>query len=328
MKAVLARLAVAAAAIFVCLWAVEEVLEAVGFEYRPMSVQLGEGLQDARYYHTFTDHSFVFDPRLIWRPRPDHGIFNRQSLRGPVLDGERSAAVRVIAIGDSNTLGWAGSDGANWPAAAGRVLRSAGHPVEVVNAGVWGYSSYQGVERMRQILDYRPDLVLVSFGANDAHRVARSDRDFAGHPGALPGLRRRLGGLRLAQLLTQVEHRWANHNAELEPRVELADYRRNLAQIAELGRRAGARVVLLTRPFDGPVYHPQWWKNFAPGYNRATAAAAAELGLPLIDVYTLFKGRSRYFADESHFTRAGHELAGREVATGLLPVVESILANR
>ena len=81
------------------------------------------------------------------------------------------------------------------------------------------------------------------------------------------------------------------------------------------------RVAFLTRPFDGPVLHPLWWKNFGPDYNRATAEAAAELGLPLVDVYSYFKGRDEYFADESHFTRAGHELAGRWVATDLMPLM-------
>lgn len=329
MRAVAARLALAAGTLVVGLWVVEKTLDVIGFEYRPMSVEIGEGVHDARYYHSFTDNAFVYDPRLIWRPRPDHGIFNRQGLRGAVLapGGERERPL-VITIGDSNTLGWAGADGANWPATAGRVWRHAGVAVEVVNAGVWGYSSFQGVERMREVLAYRPDVVLVSFGANDAHRVSRSDREFAGHPGFLPGLRRRLGRLRLTQLLMRVEHRWVGRSAELEPRVDLEEYRRNLAEIAALGREAGARVVFLTRPFEGPVQHPLWWKNFGPAYNRATVESAAAHELPLVDLYTYFKGRDRYFADESHFTRAGHELAGRWVAEDLLPLVASIAGDR
>ena len=322
MKAALARLALVVGALLLGLWAVEKTLDLIDFEYRPMTVEIGEGVQDARYYHSFADTAFVYDPRLIWRPRAGIGIFNRQGLRGRVLDpAEARESLLVVAIGDSNTLGWAGSDGANWPAIAGRVWRRGGLEVEVVNAGVWGYSSFQGVERMREVMTYRPDVVLVSFGANDAHRVTRSDREFAGRPGVLPGLRRRLGGLRLAQLLTRVEHRWVGRGDELEPRVDLEEYRRNLSRIAELGREGGARVVLLTRPFVGSVHHPLWWKNFGPDYNRATAEAAAELGLPLVDVYSYFKGRDEYFADESHFTRAGHELAGRWVATDLMPLM-------
>lgn len=329
MKAALARLLLVAGALALGLWLVEKTLDVAGFEYRPLTLEIGGGLQDSRYYHSFSDNSFVYDPRLIWRPRPSHGIFNRQSLRGPVLEprDEGDEVLRIIAVGDSNTLGWAGPDGANWPATAGRVWRHAGYPVELVNAGVWGYSSYQGVERMRQILEYRPDVVLVSFGANDAHRVSRSDREFAGDPGFVPGLRRRLGRLRLAQLLTRVEHRWARRGDELEPRVDLDLYNRNLAEIAELGAAAGARVVFLTRPFHGSAHHPLWWKNFGPDYNRATVEAAERADLPLVDLYSYFKAKTSLFADESHFTRAGHELAGQWVARDLLPVLDAVAAR-
>ncbi len=81
MKAALARLALVAGALVVGLWLVEKTLDVIGFEYRPINVEIGDGVKDARYYHSFADNAFVYDPRLIWRPRPAHGIFNRQGLR-------------------------------------------------------------------------------------------------------------------------------------------------------------------------------------------------------------------------------------------------------
>ena len=123
MKALLARLALLLGALVVGLWIAEKALDLVGYEYRPLAVELGDA-GDVRYYHSFTDRAFVYDPRLIWSPRPGRGIFNHQGLRGPVLGPERrEGSLRVIALGDSNTLGWAGADGANWPAVVGRLLR-------------------------------------------------------------------------------------------------------------------------------------------------------------------------------------------------------------
>ena len=115
--------------------------------------------------------------------------------------------LRVVAIGDSNTLGWAGAEGSNWPAALGRAMTGARLEAEVVNGGVWGYSSFQGVRRMRETLGYRPDVVLVSYGSNDAHRVHRPDREFAGKSGWFRAFERRFNHYRLGQLMTAATHR-------------------------------------------------------------------------------------------------------------------------
>ena len=80
-----------------------------------------------------------------------------------------------IAIGDSNTFGWTVDDGANWPAQLEGRLRAVRPGVEVVNAGVWGYTLYQGRRRFEEMLAFHPDMVIISFGANDAHQVTVPD---------------------------------------------------------------------------------------------------------------------------------------------------------
>ncbi|MFN7979921.1 MAG: hypothetical protein U0P30_17450 [Vicinamibacterales bacterium] len=56
---------------------------------------------------------------------------------------------------------------------------AAAHPVEVLNAGVTGYSSFQGAARVaRDVPVYRPDVVLV-FGSNDAANAIGGDDAFA-----------------------------------------------------------------------------------------------------------------------------------------------------
>ncbi|MDH3743685.1 MAG: GDSL-type esterase/lipase family protein, partial [Acidobacteriota bacterium] len=179
MRQVFARATLVVFVVLLSLAVVEKALRVVGYEYRPMSVKIGT-TTDARYFHLFGDQHFIYDPELIWRPKPGYEIFNHQGFRGPEMTPEpESGVLRVVAIGDSNTLGWAGADGSNWPAALGRAMEGARLPAEVVNGGVWGYSSFQGVRRMREALQYRPDIVLVSYGSNDAHRVHRPDREFA-----------------------------------------------------------------------------------------------------------------------------------------------------
>ena len=88
-----------------------------------------------------------------------------------------------------------------------------------------------------------------------------------------------------------------------------------------MGRQAGGQVVLMTRPFVGPVVDRNKWKNFAFDYNAATVEVAQAEGVPVVDLYSEFKGRDDYFSDESHFTSAGHDLAARIVLTELQPVI-------
>ncbi len=71
----------------------------------------------------------------------------------------------------------------------------------------------------------------------------------------------------------------------------------------DLSRRI---VVLLTRPYMGRISNERQWKNFAHESNLVTAEISVGEKVPLVDVYSHFKGQLGYFADESHFTVAGH----------------------
>ena len=121
----------------------ELALSIVGYEYTPMAIEL-VSRSDARAYHMFEDSHFTYDPDLLWRPKSGFDTFNDQGFRGPTLESVKPAdAYRIFAVGDSNTLGWAGIDGANWPQFLADELEASGRQLTVVNAGVWGYSSFQ-----------------------------------------------------------------------------------------------------------------------------------------------------------------------------------------
>ncbi len=317
MKGVAARLGLLVVSLGVALGAGEAVLRGAGYEYHPMRITAGDA-NDARAYHLFGDQNFVYDPELIWRPRAGFGVFNSLGFRGPEV-GSREPALRIATVGDSNTLGWAGADGANWPGELGRLLSAAGVDAEVVNAGVWGYSSHQGVPRTREVLALEPDLVLISFGANDAHHVSRSDADFSNRSLARRRLENAVGSLRSAQLLTAALDRLAPPSGEPRRRVALDDYRRNLETMIDDVRRAGAVPVLLTRPYVGIVLGDAHWKHVAPDYNLATVEVGERLQVPVVDVFSFFKERDALFADESHFTEEGHRQAAAVVFEHLRP---------
>jgi lysophospholipase L1-like esterase len=305
--------------VLLSLVAVEQVLRAVGFEYRTVSIEV-VNKDDARLFHLFKDDHFVYDPVLIWRPKAGYEIFNQQGYRGPELAEEKPPKERrVFAVGDSNTLGWAGIDGPNWPADLGERLRRYDPNIVLVNAGVWGYSSYQGLERLKEALRWEPDLVLVSFGANDAHVVPKGDRQFAGESLFTRQSARWLLHFRTGQLAAAAWDGVGRKGSEGEHRVDFEEYRSNLQEMIRLSRAAGAEVVLLTRPFVGPVRKENWWKQFGQEYNLATAEVAEQQEAMVVDIYSFFKGQERFFSDESHFTAEGHRRAADILAIHLRP---------
>jgi lysophospholipase L1-like esterase len=71
----------------------------------------------------------------------------------------------------------------------------------VLNGGVPGWSSVQGIRLLDLLSDYRPDFVVFWFGMNDAHPAwGRPDAEKVGDAGPLAGLRSALSELRVVQL--------------------------------------------------------------------------------------------------------------------------------
>jgi lysophospholipase L1-like esterase len=288
-------------------------LRVAGYQYSP--VKIGANVKDDwREAHAFQDRNLVYDPILIWRPQSGQfSPFNPQGFRGAPIDRAKPAGTfRVFALGDSNTFGWDVDEGVNWPSQLHRLLSASRPGAEVVNAGVWGYTSFQGSRRFRELLDYQPDLVLVSFGANDAHQVRVPDVDYVRRHDRIQSLGRATRRYRVAQLLV---HGWdrlegaTSGAGSLRPRVSVPEYSSYLREMIRTGRDRGVRVVLLTRPFVGSSSDAASWKTYAPEYNAALLRVAGEEHVPAIDVYTAFRDRPQLFDDESHFGVEGHRVA-------------------
>ena len=312
-----------ATSVVLTLGVLELALTVAGFTTAPVDIQImRQG--DARSYHVFEDDNFEHHPDLIWSPKRFHSVFNGQAFRGPEVHSPKAPGeLRVYTVGDSNTLGWAGPDGAHWPADLEKLIETVHPETTMVNAGVWGYASYQGVRRVRQVLEFDPDIVLISFGANDAHYVTESDKDYDARAFRNTDLGRFVQQFRLGELILSVVERITRPNAAPGPRVTLDDYRENLRTMIDEGRARGAEVVLLTRPYMGPIDNPLWWKNRAPDYAVATMEVAEERGAMFVDVYSFFKGRDELFADEAHFNEEGHRLAADFIFDHIRPLIDA-----
>lgn len=227
----------------------------------------------------------VSDPELLWRNRPGSektqpvnprrfgrpeswtaSIDARGYRDGPGrLAAAHAGTYRVLCVGDSITYGFNVDAADTYPRQLERLLaaRYPGRRVEVINAGVAGWSWVQG-RRFLEIegLALRPDAVVIGHGTNDqffpatitdAERIGRST-------GALARLGRRAAAAlaetslyRVALALLPRKEGTSPGCAEQPPgqcrRVSIAEIERTVGEIHAQTRAAGADLVLLHTDF-------------------------------------------------------------------------------
>jgi len=82
----------------------------------------------------------------------------------------KAAPVRIVVLGDSLAAGFQLKASDAFPAQLERALKAKGHAVDVINAGVSGDTTANGLERLRWAVPERTDAVILELGANDALR--------------------------------------------------------------------------------------------------------------------------------------------------------------
>jgi lysophospholipase L1-like esterase len=116
----------------------------------------------------------INEPGAVYRHKsPDVEVWFR--INGQGMRSDRDFAyqkppgvLRIVSLGDSYTVGYEVDVAETFSAVLERELRGRGYEVEVLNAGVSGYSTAEACLVLeRELFRYAPDLVLVSFSAND-----------------------------------------------------------------------------------------------------------------------------------------------------------------
>jgi len=235
---------------------------------------------------------------------------NAQGFRDREFSREKSrSSFRIVCVGDSWSFGANVSQDRAFPQRVAALLerQHPGAQFEVLNLGVMGYSSRQGLELMRRyVLDLHPDLVVIGFAMNDAIVAGDRDKDSVGQPEtAERRLNLLLDHIESYKLLrywqTRMRHRpwtigdylekvgrsdgtpdaiWTGREAsesadydavEASTRVSPRDYEQNLNEMIELVRGHGAGVVLLFNElWDTP-------------YRKIVAKVAREQRIPWVD---------------------------------------------
>lgn len=320
----------------------EVFLRVLGFQYQRSLSYMQFNFPNPRELHQI----FEPDPVLLWRMRPGFNFgqgfppLNGEGFRGPAFIRKKAGRIfRIACLGDSVTFG---RPEAEYPGLmAKRLSGRLPRPVEALNFGVPGYSSWQGRQLLGSVLrDYHPDLVILLFGWND-HWRARGFPDKMQIPAPQPGrLLSTLRRLRLYQLLNRLAVLAREKISPPSPllRVSPDDYRENLRAMIRACRRQGVRAILATAPSGlGLAPLPDFFTYLefvgAPEdvgtlhreYNQIVRNLAAEEAVPLADLDRFFveRGLPNFFdqpdKDIIHPNTAGYQL----MAEALAGIVES-----
>jgi acyl-CoA thioesterase-1 len=76
----------------------------------------------------------------------------------------------LVCFGDSLTAGFGTDPGEAYPDDLQKLLDAGGYRYRVVNSGISGNTSKDGVDRIERVLAKHPKLVVVEFGGNDGLR--------------------------------------------------------------------------------------------------------------------------------------------------------------
>ena len=99
-------------------------------------------------------------------PQPAH---SGTSTASSTLPGD-PAWPTIVCFGDSITAGYGLEPEGSYPADMQRDLNTAGYHYRVLNMGISGETTKDGLLRVQHVLDHKPDVVVVEFGGNDGLR--------------------------------------------------------------------------------------------------------------------------------------------------------------
>jgi lysophospholipase L1-like esterase len=180
---------------------------------------------------------------------------------------------------------------------------------------------------LQEVDQYHPDLLLVSFGWNDAaEAVGQPDKTFLIPPSFVIASQRVLIRYRAYLVLMSYTQRWrepypVSSTGPSHPRVSVEDYLANLDRFRAEAEARGIPIAFLTRPHRMTTAelrrHPTWRKS-VPTYNAALIAWAREQSVPTIDAQGYFEQLpATFFTDECHFTPLGYKILAEVVSERL-----------
>lgn len=291
------------------------------------------------------------DARLFWKLRAGQTIesrwfsdisyeINSLGLRGPEIQ-KNKPDVRILALGNSCTFGWGVPYEKSWTHLLEQKLNvQLNKNVEIVNGGIPGYSSHQGKILFEQLINLKPDLVLIMFGWNDHWRAGKdiSDAEQNTPPEIVIGLQNIFSKLKLYKLIRKATLKVTEDTTHVridditgKQRVSTDEFFGNIKEIISTAQKNNIVPILLIPPIAS-------LENYQLGqssplhtlhhrYQQQIIKVSQYLNVPLVNLQTEFDLHNNLFDnpfdDPIHFNIAGCQI----VSESILPVVKSALSD-
>ncbi len=282
--------------------------------------------------------TFLEDDLLLWRLRPSQaftkkyphdrfsGIYeiNSFGLRGDNFTLEKkNNAFRLICLGDSITFGWRVDCKDAYPKKLETILKTnfPEKDIEVINAGVVGYSSLQGLRFLkRDILRFNPDILIVYFGVNDGDNADYfSDKYLSiksSNTISADSFLSRFKSYRfLKHILLNLIGKRRHYKEENYGgfRVSSQDYRLNIEDFVSLANNKNIPIIIIV-----PILYENGFVDKNPRYDITRSLSIRTTGknvkyINLLPAFKKFRRQKALFFDNSHPTEEGHDIIAREI---------------
>ncbi len=323
--------------LFVFFLTAEVIFRVIGFQriFPERAFILNPELSYPKYYKK--------DAELFWRIRPNQTIKGKFFVDGvykinskgyrdyEFSENKAPDKKRIIIMGNSCTFGWKVDLEDTYSKRLEKLLnQELPEPkFEVINAGMTGYSTYQGLRLLkREILKLHPDIIIISYGWNDMCASQRLDKEQKFPPQWLLDLDDFLSRSKFYSFLKFEIMTWLKSRKkpvdkrELVYRVSIEDYLKNLEQMAKIAENWDIEVIFLSTPVSSARIFLGPGKTSKPHiankyYNQALRELSERIKVPLIDVALLFEDRGELYdngrEEYIHFNAKGHQVIAEAI---------------
>jgi lysophospholipase L1-like esterase len=287
---------------------------------------------------------FEGDPLLLWRLKPnlDHAYWdftdvstNAQSFRADYpIEAKPAGTFRVVCLGDSVTFGYRvppvwperprdyNPEWQPYPMLLEKELRNANpnRSIQVFPMAVPGYTSHQGLAWLRRDIGYlKPDVVIASFGWNDASLSDAPDREAIDTRWSPVAIRRLIDHSQAFAHAT----RWLRSRNQVKPvartpvpRVSQQEYVDNFNAIVRLAKDHGAAVIVIGAPYRDSTTNPPE-AQLMTQYRAWLKAEMAKNQTPYLEILELTEVAGSvnqgFFGELIHPNHIGHRLMASEL---------------
>jgi lysophospholipase L1-like esterase len=276
----------------------------------------------------------VEDAFLMWFPKPNysdaHIKINSQGFRDKEYKVTKDKNVfRILCLGDSSTFGLGVPIHDTYHALLenrlNKELGQSGKKFEIINAGVPGYTSCQGLALYKyRGVKYTPDVVTFYFGFNDANKIFYlSDKQIMQND--VPFVVKAINNTLLLKLdsyrllrkcIANITANGNNNVGESVPRVSIEDFKANILELNRLCKKNGALLLLIAphiRKEENFYFIRELnRKKYAILYRKELEKISKEYNIPLVSVTEMTEespsDTTLLFLDTVHPSQFGHWL--------------------